>query len=135
MTQQRGKRVAKKVLFVDDERLWLTTVRESLKDPEVKIITAASGEAALRKLERSTPDLILSDVRMPVMNGFDLFEKVKRNPKWKDVPYVFMSSFDDFDARHTAKLLGADDYVEKPIDTDQVRTIVLGLLTRFGTVK
>ena len=69
---------------------------------------------------------------MPVMNGFDLFEQVKRNPKWRDVPYVFMSSLDDYDARHTAKVLGADDYVEKPIDTDQVRSIVLNLLTRFG---
>ena len=62
----------------------------------------------------------------------DLFEQVKRNPKWRDVPYVFMSSLDDYDARHTAKVLGADDYVEKPIDTDQVRSIVLNLLTRFS---
>ncbi len=43
-----------------------------------------------------------------------------------------MSSLDDYDARHTAKVLGADDYVEKPIDTDQVRSIVLNLLTRFS---
>jgi YesN/AraC family two-component response regulator len=135
MNQHSGSARAKKVLFVDDEALWLTTVKETVQDSSVKIITADSGEAALRKLERSTPDLILSDVRMPVMNGFDLFERVKRNPKWKDVPYVFMSSFDDFDARHTAKVLGADDYVEKPIDTEQVRTIVLNLLTRFGTGK
>ena len=133
MTERRGKKRAKQVLFVDDEALWLSTVKETVHDPSVRIITAESGEAALRKLERSTPDLILSDVRMPVMNGFDLFEKVKRNPKWKNVPYVFMSSIDDFDARHTAKVLGADDYLEKPIDTDQVRQIVLSLLTRFGT--
>jgi CheY-like chemotaxis protein len=135
MDRRSEQKRAKRVLFVDDEPLWLTTVRETVRDPSLKIITAESGEAALRKLQRSTPDLILSDVRMPVMNGFDLFEKVKRNPKWKDVPYVFMSSFDDYDARHTAKVLGADDYVEKPIDTDQVRTIVLSLLTRFGTEK
>ena len=133
MNQRTGKKRAKQVLFVDDEALWLSTVKETVDGPSVRIITAESGEAALRKLERSTPDLILSDVRMPVMNGFDLFEKVKRNPKWKDVPYVFMSSIDDFDARHTAKVLGADDYVEKPIDTEQVRMIVLSLLTRFGT--
>ena len=135
MKQRSGSSRAKQVLFVDDEALWLSTVKETVRDPSVRIITAASGEAALKKLERSTPDLILSDVRMPVMNGFDLFEQVKRNPKWKHVPYVFMSSLDDYDARHTAKILGADDYVEKPIDTDQVRSIVLTLLTRFGAGK
>jgi CheY-like chemotaxis protein len=133
MTERRTTKRAKKILFVDDEALWLTTVQASLQGPSMKVMTAESGEAALRKLERSIPDLILSDVRMPVMNGFDLFEQVKRNPKWRNVPYVFMSSLDDFDARHTAKVLGADDYVEKPIDTDQVRSIVLNLLTRFGS--
>jgi CheY-like chemotaxis protein len=133
MTERSTSKRAKKILFVDDEALWLTTVQASLQGPSMKVMTAESGEAALRKLERSIPDLILSDVRMPVMNGFDLFEQVKRNPKWRNVPYVFMSSLDDFDARHTAKVLGADDYVEKPIDTDQVRSIVLNLLTRFGS--
>jgi CheY-like chemotaxis protein len=133
MNQPSRSKRAKKILFVDDETLWLTTVQASLQGPSMKVMTAESGEAALKKLERSIPDLILSDVRMPVMNGFDLFEQVKRNPKWRNVPYVFMSSLDDFDARHTAKVLGADDYVEKPIDTDQVRSIVLNLLTRFGT--
>ena len=58
---------------------------------------------------------------MPFMNGFDLFEKVKQNPKLQDIPYVFMSSIDDFDARKTAREIGADDYVEKPVDSDQMK--------------
>ena len=132
MTKRSPSKRTKKILFVDDEALWLTTIQQTLEGPTMKVMTAESGEDALRKLSRSVPDLILSDVRMPVMNGFDLFEQVKRNPKWRDVPYVFMSSLDDYDARHTAKVLGADDYVEKPIDTDQVRSIVLNLLTRFS---
>ena len=65
------------------------------------------------------------------MNGFDLFEKIRSDPRYRNVPYVFMSSIDDFDARRTAKEIGADDYVEKPIDTEQVESIVLKLLTRF----
>ena len=59
-------------------------------------------------------------ITLSVMNGFDLFEQVKRNPKWRDVPYVFMSSLDDYDARHTAKVLGADDYVTKPFHMEEV---------------
>jgi len=95
-------------------------------------MTAGGAEEALEKMLRNKPDLILSDVRMPVMNGFDLFEKVKNIPELRSVPYVFMSSLDDFDARKTAKDIGADDYVEKPFDLGQVRSIITDLLLRFS---
>ena len=104
----------------------------TVKDDSFNIITAESGESALKELEHNKPDLILCDVRMPVMNGFDLFEKVRSNPKLKSVPYVFMSSLDDYDARRTAKELGVDDYVDKPYDTEEIKNIVLDLLTRFN---
>jgi response regulator RpfG family c-di-GMP phosphodiesterase len=119
------------VLFVDDEAQWLEAVKMAVRDKKFKIITADSGEAALAKLRRSTPDLILSDVRMPDMNGFDLFEKVKLNPKLRAIPYVFMSSIDDLDAKTTARQLGADGYVEKPFDSDEVSHVVNELLGKF----
>lgn len=129
----RGKtsRKAKTVLFIDDESPWLKAIKMAVTSKSFKIKTADSGEDALRQLKRMRPDLILSDVRMPAMNGFDLYEKIKSNPKFKDVPYVFMSSIDDFDAQHTAKTLGADDYVTKPLSAEEVKTIVLNLLLRF----
>jgi YesN/AraC family two-component response regulator len=118
-------------MFVDDEALWLNAVRTAVKDEQVDIVTAEGGEEALAKMRRRKPDLILSDVRMPAMNGFDLFETVKKIPTLRSVPYVFMSSIDDFDARRTARALGADDYLEKPFDTGQVRSILNRLLLRF----
>ena len=121
----------KTVLFVDDESLWLNAVKAAVRGGPVKVMTAAGGEEALEKMLRQRPDLILSDVRMPVMNGFDLYEKVKSNPKLRSIPYVFMSSIDDFDARKTAKDIGADDYVEKPFDATGVRSILAELLGRF----
>jgi len=121
----------KTVLFVDDESLWLNAVKAAVRGGPVKVITAGGGEEALEKMLRQRPDLILSDVRMPVMNGFDLYEKVKSNPKLRSIPYVFMSSIDDFDARKTAKDIGADDYVEKPFDATGVRSILAELLGRF----
>jgi len=133
MPTQKKKRVREKktVLFIDDEIKWLKTVKMTLEGEPVKIITADSPESALEKLHQSAPDLILSDVRMPMMNGFDLFMKVKDDPKLKNVPYVFMSSIDDFDAMRTAKDIGADGYIEKPFDTEKIRTIVNDLITRF----
>jgi len=95
------------------------------------IMIRDSGEAALRTIKRKNSQPILCDVRMPAMQGYDLFDKIRSDPRYRNVPYVFMSSIDDFDARRTAKEIGADDYVEKPIDTEQVESIVLKLLTRF----
>ena len=135
MIRGNTTRKAKTVLFIDDESPWLEAVKMAVTGTSFKIMTADSGEAALRQLKRKTPDLILSDVRMPVMNGFDLFEKIRSNPRYKDVPYVFMSSIDDFDAQHTAKAIGADDYVTKPLSTEEVKTIVLDLLIRFKDSK
>ena len=125
---------SKTVLLVDDESPWLEMIQMAVQGERAfKVITAKSGEDALKQLRRRRPDLILSDVRMPIMNGFDLFEKVRNIPRLKGIPYVFMSSIDDYDAKRTAKQLGADAYVEKPFDTTKVRTIVLDLLTRFRT--
>jgi response regulator RpfG family c-di-GMP phosphodiesterase len=129
--KKKSFRERKTVLFIDDESKWLKAVKMTLEGEPVRIVTADSGEAALKKLHQRAPDLILSDVRMPMMNGFDLFMKVKDDPKLKDVPYVFMSSIDDFDAMRTAKEIGADGYIEKPIDSEKIRSIVNDLITRF----
>ena len=134
-TRTKTPRKAKTVLLIDDEAQWLDLIREALADESYKVITANGGEAALKKLQRRTPDLILSDVRMPILNGFDLFEKVRSNPKYSKIPYVFMSSLDDYDAKRTAREIGADDYLEKPFDTEGIKNVVLNLLVRFKDKK
>ena len=133
----RGKSESKHkiVLFIDDELPWLEAVRMAVAEEPFDVILAESGERALEQLRRRKPDLILSDVRMPFMNGFDLFEKVRSDPRLKSIPYVFMSSIDDFDAKRTAREIGADGYVEKPLDSDDVKRIVLDLLTQFNNKK
>jgi len=131
-TGNKKKTEKKTVFFIDDESKWLKTIKQTLEGEPVRIVTADSGEAALKKLQRKPPDLILSDVRMPTMNGFDLFMRVKDNPRLKDVPYIFMSSIDDFDAIRTAKEIGADGYIEKPFDSEKIRLIINDLITKFN---
>jgi DNA-binding response OmpR family regulator len=133
MTAQmtKGKSKSKTVLLIDDETQWLDLIREALANESYNVMTADSGESALKKIHRKKPDLIVSDVRMPEINGFDLFVRVKQEPKFQKIPYVFMSSIDDFDARKTARELGADDYLEKPFDAEGIKHAVLGLLVRF----
>lgn len=122
-------------MLIDDEAPWLQVMTTALKGESFNIITAESGEAALRQMHRKKPDLILSDVRMPDMNGFDLFEKVRSDATLRKVPFVFMSFIDDFDAKRVAKELGADDYVAKPFDTSEAKIIVLDLLRRLHEKK
>jgi DNA-binding response OmpR family regulator len=107
-------------------------MKKALDKEPYKVITADSAEHAMTRLAGKTPDLILSDVRMPVTNGFELLEKIRKKPGLKKVPFVFMSSIDDFDAKHTARTMGADDYIEKPFDVDNARHIINDLLGRFN---
>lgn len=130
MTKKASKR-HKTLLLIDDENVWLDTMKTVLKEESFEILTADSGTEALSKLKKIKPDLILSDVKMPDMNGFELYDKIKHNPKLSDIPFVFMSSLDDYDAKKVAKTLGAVDYIEKPFDVEQVKTIVLGLLQKY----
>ena len=121
------------VLLIDDEASWLDVISTALEGESYRIITADSGPSALTKMHKNKPDLILSDLRMPTMNGYELFEQVRKDPALRNVPYVFMSSIDDFEAKRVAKDLGADDYITKPYDMEEAKTVVLDLLTRFKT--
>ncbi len=119
------------IFLIDDESSWLQAITGLLKQEGFRVIASESGEDALTKLKKQKPDLILSDVRMPVMNGFDFYEQVKSNPTLVSVPFVFMSSIDDFDAKKVARELGADDYLEKPYNTGEMKSIVRDLFLRF----
>ena len=90
MTRGKTAQKSQTVMLIDDETVWLDLIQQVLAGESYNVVTASSGEAALKKLHRIRPDLILSDVRMPVLNGFDLYEKVRSDPKLKSIPYVFM---------------------------------------------
>ncbi|MFI5252092.1 MAG: PleD family two-component system response regulator [Bacteroidota bacterium] len=124
--------MAKTIFLIDDEPAWLSALSEALEQQNFKVISSENGEDALAKLKKMKPDLILSDVRMPVMNGFDLFERIRSEPKLKNIPYIFMSSIDDYDAKRVAKELGADDYVTKPYSTEDVKNIMSNLMKRLN---
>jgi DNA-binding response OmpR family regulator len=114
----------KQILIVDDEPSWLRILTYFLKDKGYDVRAAQSGMEALATLGSFTPDLILSDVRMPDMNGFDLLDSIKKLPNTTATPVVFFSAIDDFDARKTARDLGATDYIVKPFDEKDVGLVI-----------
>ncbi len=112
------------ILVVDDEPTWLQILSRFLTTRGYAVHTAQSGTEALRELTGFTPDLILSDVRMPDMNGFELLESIKKLPATKFTPVVLLSAIDDYDARKIAKELGALDYLVKPFDEGEVSSLL-----------
>jgi CheY-like chemotaxis protein len=114
----------KQILVIDDEPAWLRIVSYFLNNQGYEVTAAESGFEALKRLKQFTPDLILSDIRMPDMNGFDLLQNVKKLPATASTPIVFFSAIDDIDARKTAKQLGATDYIVKPFDEQEVSNVL-----------
>lgn len=114
----------KQILIVDDEPVWLKVLAQLLQMKGYTVKEAASGADALNTLKSYEPDLILLDVRMPDMNGFDLLDHIKKLPKLASKPVVFVSAMDDFHAKKVARELGAADYILKPIDETEVNNVL-----------
>jgi len=103
------------VLIVDDDPVTLQLSSETLKEL-CKIKVAPRPELALQMTQRFTPDLILLDVNMPEMNGYELLEAIRETEAWREVPVIFLTASSDLDAEERGLGLGAVDFVRKPIN-------------------
>ncbi len=106
----------KHILLIDDEPAWLTSVGQILTKEGYTVKGVGTALEALDVLRKFRPDLIVSDLRMPDMNGFDLLEKIKTLPQVSATPVVFLSAIDDFHAKKVAKELGAAGCITKPFE-------------------
>jgi CheY-like chemotaxis protein len=114
----------KQILIVDDEPAWIKLLSHLLRSQGYSVLEASNGKDALKTLDGIKPDLILSDVRMPDMNGFDFLDQVRHTARNSKTPVVFLSAIDDYDARKVAKDLGAADYLIKPFDEREVLSVL-----------
>ncbi len=103
-----------KILAVDDIAANLEIIVETLSSAGYKIATATSGKRALNRLESFRPDLILLDIQMPEMNGFEVCQQLKVNPKTAEIPVIFVTAFSDMESVSKGFSLGAVDYITKP---------------------
>ncbi|NJL91653.1 MAG: hybrid sensor histidine kinase/response regulator [Coleofasciculaceae cyanobacterium SM2_1_6] len=123
------------ILIVDDNPTNLDVISEALKDAGYKVAIATSGERAIQQAERRPPDLILLDVMMPGINGFETCKHLKSNTKTCDIPIIFMTALTDTDHKVKGFDLGAVDYITKPFQEQEVLVRVrnhlqLSLLTK-----
>lgn len=112
------------ILYVDDEVDALHSLQIGLEDRGYDVLIAESGKNALELLKKNTPDVIIADLRMHPMNGFELFQEVKKNTKMTSVPFFFLTAVDDFLAQKYGQTLGVDAYITKPIELDYLETII-----------
>src|SRR6185295_11209216 len=116
------------VLIVDDERHNRQLLEVMLAAEGYILLTAASGEEALAMVALEPPDLILLDIMMPGMDGYEVTARIKGNPAAKNVPIILVSGLDDRDARMLGLSAGAEDFLTKPVDRAEVSVRVRNLL-------
>ena len=116
--------MAKTVLVVDDEIDLLDIVRIWLTENGYKTILAENGVDALEKLKEGLPNLILLDIAMPGMDGFELLQRIRRNPNTAQMPVVMLTARGDTSAIMESQRLRATDYLTKPVELhDLISTI------------
>ncbi|MGA7875917.1 MAG: response regulator [Desulfoferrobacter sp.] len=120
------------ILVADDNEDTRLLVSMILNKMGFHCETAESGRAALDKLESGlSPDLILSDVMMPEMDGYTFFQNVQKRSEWRRIPFIFFTMKDSIDDIQKGRELGVDDYLTKPIMPDALIAAVRGKLKRF----
>ena len=118
------------ILFVDDNIEFVDSMKLILEKNDFRVVIAYNGEKALEELSRleKIPDIIISDIMMPVMNGYDFYIKVSQNRKWVKIPFLFLSAKTGIEDIRFGKMLGVDDYITKPCRIGDILTRIKFIL-------
>ena len=122
--------VGEKILVVEDDRALLEGLRDILEFAGYQVVTASNGLEGLAELERGQPQLILSDVNMPRLDGYGFYEAVRARPDWVSLPFIFLTAKGDKPDVRRGKQLGADDYLVKPFDEEDLLVAIRARLDR-----
>lgn len=118
------------ILIADDDPKLLTLLKSSLQKEGYMTIETLDGQAALQQIQAEHPDLILADVTMPNMDGFELCQKVRENPDTSHIPFIFLTAKGELNDRVKGLNLGADDYISKPFHISEVTARIKVVLQR-----
>ena len=121
-----------KILIAEDEPDIRDLVAFTLRFAGYEVVTAANGEEAVLLAPRENPDLILMDVRMPRMTGYDACRLIKSEERLKDIPVVFLSAKGQENEIQTGLVAGAEEYMLKPFALDQLIDRVRSILSKYG---
>ena len=120
--------MTKRILVVDDDEMVLMALDELLKPEGYEVQTVASGTEALQKLDEGAYDLIMTDVIMPEMDGFELCKRIRQKEKYREIPVVFLTAKTRDEDRVRGLEAGANLFLSKPISPDKLLGIVSSTL-------
>lgn len=122
-----------RILIVDDDPIARSNLQDLLELEGYELELAENGRQALEKIRVTTPDVVLLDVMMPGMNGFEVCQQLRTIPATAEVPIIFLTAFDDRSSRLQGIEAGADDFISKPFDRLELRARIRGItrLNRF----
>ncbi|MGC9520542.1 MAG: ATP-binding response regulator [Anaerolineae bacterium] len=125
----------KRVLVVEDHDLLLMAIRDILEVEGYQVTTATDGVDALEKMREAIPDLIIADISMPRMDGYRFFEEVHANPEWVPIPFIFLTARAEREDRLRGKAMGAEDYIVKPFDPQELVVVVNSRIGRARAIR
>jgi len=122
--------MAKQLLVVDDDPSLLLAVSETLRAEGYEVQTARRGSEGMIRVAESLPDLIISDIRMPGMDGYAFVRNLRASPRTRLVPIIFLTAKDETADRIAGFRTGVDAYVTKPFESEELLAIVKSILER-----
>jgi len=115
----------RKILCIDDDREIAALIADDLTNRGFNVVTAYDGHEGFVAILKLMPDLVLCDISMPIMSGFEVLERLNAlAPRLGHIPFVFLTALTDRENELHARRLGADDYVTKPIDFDMLEMVI-----------
>src|SRR5512145_94398 len=120
-----------RVLLIDDEQFYFKLIRKTLKEAEYELEYAQSGSEGLAKIPAFNPEILIVDLKLPGMDGFQVLERLRRDAKFSQIPVIVITAQDELSDKLKAFELGADDYLVKPFQPEELAAR-MGILARRG---
>ncbi|QSS97689.1 response regulator [Psychroflexus sp. ALD_RP9] len=122
--------MSKKILLIEDDQTVRENTAEILELSDYTVETAQNGEIGITKVEGFMPDIIVCDIMMPKVDGYDVLKAVSNNPKTQAIPFIFLSAKTDHKDIRKGMDLGADDYLTKPFEEDELISAIESRLAK-----
>ena len=127
--------LSKNILLVENDQKTRQDISQILQIENYTIIQAADGTEALRLLDRFKPDLIISDINTPNMDGIQLYKRIRENQSWVTIPFIFLAGQNSLDNIRTGQELGVEDFLLKPVEAEDLIRTIHGKLLRAAELE
>jgi two-component system sensor histidine kinase/response regulator len=131
----RGKMSRANILVVEDHVPLRAAIKQVLEAADYAVLTATDGVEALEAMKQVLPDLIVADIMMPRMDGYDFYDAVRSQPEMVPIPFIFLTAKAEKEDVLKGKQMGAEDYIVKPFDPQELLVIIKARLGRAHAIR